>query len=55
MQKVSPPASPDASVTALTGWQHRVEPATVRVLTTEAVRLNETLGDPTMAAKTGRR
>ena len=32
-----------------------VDPATVRALTTEAVRLNERLGDPTTAAKAGRR
>ena len=33
----------------------RIEPATVRALTTEAVRLNATLGDPTAVAKAGRR
>jgi hypothetical protein len=33
----------------------RVDPATVRALTTEAVRLNGTLGDPTAAAKPRRR
>ena len=34
---------------------HRIDPATVRALTTEAVRLNGTLDDPTAAAKPGRR
>ena len=54
-------ASPDAYVAALTGWRRAcvtelregetIGPATVRRLTTDAVELNERVGDPTRVAR----
>ena len=44
MKKPAPAAGPDAHVAARDGW---------RRLTREAVALNRTLEDPTLAAKPG--